>query len=138
MKKLLVLLPALLLLSGCFGGTSKVEILPPHDGQVTADGLPVTANIRSFNRGMYLFNWLPIWSGRPDLPNQRRYRTFRNYVKEGYNVIMMEQAVSKRVKSAELRDIHSEYHTSGMWSLWILWNRTLKTSAAAVKIPAGK
>lgn len=134
MKKLFALLPVLLLLTGCVGGTSRVEVTPPYENQVTADGTPVTGNVMAANRGVYLFNCIPIWSGFPDLPNRRRYKPFRNFVREGYNVMMMERMLPK-AQGDELRDVKSEYYSSGAWSLWILWNRSLTTTGAAVKLP---
>ncbi len=136
MKKYLLILP-LVLLTGCFGGTSRVVFSPAYEGQTAVKDAKVVANVTAFNRGVFLFNLIPIWSGSPVMPNNRRYHLFKNRVREGYNVMMMENYLSQE-GADDLVDIESQYHSTGAYSLWILWNRSMRTTAVAVKYPKKK
>ena len=61
-----LLLSALLLTAGC--NTSMIRSTPPLPGQASASGRAVVGNIEASNTGLYLFYWLPVWSGSTTRP----------------------------------------------------------------------
>lgn len=138
MKKsgfVLAVLPlALVLLSGCVGGTSIEKVTPPFADQVSSAGAPVRANIEVENRGQFLFNCIPLWSGEPTQPNLRKYRTFTNYVKPGYARFMVKNAIREN-EDQMIADVETKEHSSGLFTLWILWSRTVRATAVAVDAP---
>lgn len=122
----------LLFLAGCVGGqTAVARIMPPLEGQTASDGSPVVANLMVENRGVYLFNWLPIWSGNPNRPNLRKYHLFRDSMRPIHMRFMLETATAKAGAGRYL-DQKTATEESGAFSLWLFWNRTTRSTAVAV------
>ncbi len=125
-------LGTLLLLTGCVGGqTAVARITPPVEGQVASDGSPVVANLLVENRGVYLFNWLPVWSGNPNRPNLRKYHLFRDSMRPIHIRLMLETATEKAGAGRYL-DQKTVTEETGAFSLWLFWNRTIRSTAVAV------
>jgi hypothetical protein len=113
-------LPLLLILCGCMGGTSIVTVEQVPAG-TEYQNRKVLGIIQAENRGMYLFGVIPIWSGKPHQPNYRKFTMFRNYLRAGYmDQMLMDEA--RRMKAEKVVVSNSSTHSSGWFSLWIVWN----------------
>ena len=127
---ILASLPLLMLLCGCMGGNSIVTVDPVPAGK-EYQGRQVLGIIQAENRGMFLFNALPIWTGKPHKPNFRRYSMFRNYLKEGY----MDRILSdegRRMNAEKVIVANSSTHSAGWFSLWIVWSRQMHAEGIAL------
>jgi len=130
MKILCHILPSvlvLLLLAGCVGSTSECRIKPPPAGLEPVDGRIVVGVITAENRGAFLFGCLPLWSGYPYNPNRRDYKTFRNYMTEGYQLHMLKTAARKA--KAELGPVETGEYDSWLYTLGLVWFRKLESRA---------
>ncbi|MDR0932874.1 MAG: hypothetical protein LBM70_07655 [Victivallales bacterium] len=114
---------------GC--NTSVVRSSPPVAGQVSSDGSRVVANLEGDNWGIFLFYYIPLWSGEPNHPNERDYATFQNKIKNKYTIEMLKKR-AKQLK-AEVQDVQISDSSTGFFSLWILWRRSQSATAVAVK-----
>ena len=123
-------LPVLFLLCGCMGGTSIVTVDPVPAG-TEYQGRQVLGIIQAENRGMFLFNAIPIWTGKPHMPNHRRYSMFRNYLKEGYMDRLLTDE-GRLMKAEKVIVANSSTQSSGWFSLWIVWNRQMHAEGIAL------
>ena len=137
MKRLFfcTLAAASLLLAGC--NTSFIRSTPPVPGQLSSSGRPVVGNIEASNTGLYLFYWLPVWSGSTTRPNRREYNMFSDRLHNRYMYPMLEDR-SRLLKGDGVEDVISRESSSGWMTLWILWRRTRFLSAVAVDKHAPK
>ncbi len=123
----------LFVLAGCFGGTSitKMEAVPP--GEVF-NNRHVIGVVKAENRGAFLFNCIPLWTGKPYAPNYRSYAMFRNYLKSGYMDEML--AEEARIHDAQKVAVFSlSEYSSGWFSLWLVWNRQMRAEGLALGPP---
>ena len=130
---LLAVLPAIF--SGC--STSNLEFHRPYPGQTSSTGKPVAGSIDASISGVYLFYYIPLWSGHPKFPNQREYNTFTDYVRPKYMSIMLEN-YRKRHEYDGIEDIEVKTYSSGIWTLWIFWTKDIRAHAVAVRYPKKK
>ena len=130
MKKVFGILLLAGLLAGC--RTSEVLTEPARPGQRSASGAPVIANVSAVNYGYYLFGCLPIWSGNPNRPNQELYWMWKDAVHDHYQKQMMDFA-RRKVKGDRIEDYSSNEHFSGVYTLWIVWRKVLRSNAVIVK-----
>lgn len=120
----------LFFLCGCMGGTSIVSVDPVPAG-TEYQGRKVLGIIQAENRGMYLFNCIPLWSGKPHQPNYRRFSMFRNYLREGYmDQMLMEEG--RRLKAEKVMVANTSSQSSGWFSLWLVWNRQMYSEGIAL------
>ena len=130
-----LLAAALLFSSGC--ATSTLECLRPYPGQKSSSGNEVVGNIEASISGVYLFYYIPLWSGHPKFPNQHHYNTFTDHVRPKYMSIMLEN-YRKRHEYDAIEDIEVKQSSSGIWTLWIFWTRDIRSRSVAVKFPKKK
>ncbi|MBS1368600.1 MAG: hypothetical protein HPZ91_01475 [Lentisphaeria bacterium] len=132
MKKSFVtamLAAAILAGSGC--NTSVVSSQPPVEGQTSSSGSRVVANLEGSNWGLFLFYYIPLWSGNPNRPNRRDYITCRNRIENKYTDGML-RTWAKQMK-ADAEDVQITDSSTGFFSLWILWRRSQSATAVAVR-----
>ena len=133
MKKSCKLLSAVLLLSllcGC--ATSTMSWRQGEAKQLSSNGREVLYNLRGMNSGLFLFYCIPLWSGTPGKPNRHEYVTFENRVKPG-DIHRMFESRLPQMKADLIEDVVTQESSVGWWSLGILWKRTVRGSAVAVK-----
>ncbi|MBO5668208.1 MAG: hypothetical protein J6S43_03695 [Lentisphaeria bacterium] len=120
------------LAAGCTH-TSTLDWEKPLPGQRSSRGNTVLWNMTATNRGMYLFNVIPLWSGRIGSPNQHEYRIFQNTLTRGKMRQMMDKPL-KKLEADRVEDVQITTSSSGAFSLWIVWNRTMRATGVAVKV----
>ncbi len=125
-------LAAIVLLSGCT--TSSLIETPPVPGQVSSSGYPVAANFKAMNSGVFLFYFLPLWTGSPGRPDQRDYDLFLNQLRPKYARMMMDARL-ERLEADAVEDFRIRNSASGWWTLWIFWKRSFYASGVAVRHP---
>ncbi|MBE6377815.1 MAG: hypothetical protein E7051_03230 [Lentisphaerae bacterium] len=127
----------LLIACGC-AHTSTLEWTKPAPGQRSAEGNPVVWNVYAVNRGMYLFNLIPIWSGYPSRPNRHDYLLGQHTLTRGQMRRMLELNLDKW-GADRIEDVEISSSSSGAFTLWIIWRRTMQARGVAVKnVPYGK
>ena len=124
-------------LTGCV--TSTLRITPGDPGQVSSSGAPVTHVLDGMNTGVYLFYWIPLWSGNPHYPNQRNYDVLRHRVNDKA-IYRMFDSTASRLGKEHVEDIRIHTNSSGIWTLWIFWKRSVRGTGLLVekKAPAPK
>ena len=122
----------LLLSAGC--ATSVCRHYPAQEAQKTASGKIVVAEIRGMNYGYFLFNSIPVWCGAPHYPNDSEWRVWRNLVRER-DIRRMLTARAKKIGADDIENLKIRENSSGFWSLWILWYRSVDGECLAVKTP---
>ena len=137
MKKGLLLFAsslAALFVSGCV--TSTMKYTPADPGRVSRSGMPVTHVVDAMNTGVYLFYFIPLWTGNPYHPNQRDYDLLRHRINDKAIYRMFDVAV-KRKHAARCEDVSITYYSSGIWTLWIIWKRSVHGRGVLVREKKG-
>ena len=132
MKKCLSAALTALFLAGC-AHTSTLDWTPPVSGQKSSEGNPVVANMVAVNNGMFLFNCIPLWSGHPTSPNRQEYKIGQNKLTRATMRRQLECFLDQ-LKADRVEDVKMSEHSSGMMGLWIIWKRSLRGEAVAVKV----
>ena len=131
--KLLAALIAMLVLSGCV--TSVCQFSAPEKGMKSRKGHEVVATLTGLNTGVFLFNVIPVWSGKPHRPNRMDYEFFEDLV-DANGMRRMFDKKAKLLKADGVEDFSYTESSSGVWTLWIFWKRAIRAEAVAVKYPA--
>ncbi len=133
MRKISVL-PVILLIVVFFAGctTSQVSHLPAVAGQKSSTGREVVANLKGSNNGLFLFYYIPLWSGSVTRPNRRNYECFENQLRPKYLMRML-NARAEKLEATGIDDFTMTERSTGFFTLWILWHREASASAVAVK-----
>ena len=132
MKKAFFALAVLLGAVGC-AHTSTLEWSEGHPGQVSSEGHEVLWNLSAANRGMYLFNLIPLWSGYATRPNRHEYKLGQNTLTRAYMRRMLDLNL-KRWGADKVEDVEISSTETGAFSLWIVWRRTMRATGVAVKV----
>ena len=132
MKKIFYGMLLLILASGC-AHTSTLDWSKPFPEQRSSSGKPVVWNIHAVNRGMYLFNLIPLWSGYETRPNRHEYKIGQDMLTRPAMRRMMDVHLDKW-DADKVEDIQISESSSGAFSLWIVWRRTMTATGVAVKV----
>ena len=119
-----------LLAGGC--ATSVVTHIKAEPESKSSSGARAVAHMQGMNSGVFLFYWIPLWSGKENRPNRREYKTFQNRV-ETKHMRKMLDIHARRLGGDRAEDVKIRTESSGFWSLWILWTRSVHGTATAVK-----
>lgn len=132
MKKLLLSAFAVLLLAGSGCVTSTVQHVRCVKGEKSSSGRHAVARIEGMNSGVFLFYYIPLWSGKPNRPNRRDYDTFQNHISR---TDMKRQLGlhAKRLGADAVDDVSIYTKSTGIWTLWIFWKRSVHGTGIAVK-----
>ena len=125
-----VLTAMILAVAGC--NTSMMTMEPPAPEQTASSGAKVVQNLKARNWGLFLFDSIPLFSGNPWRPNRRDYYFFENRVDEKYMDIMMRDR-AKQLKADGVADMKIQERSTGFFSLWIIWRRSITATAVAVE-----
>ncbi len=121
-----------LVCAGC-AHTSTLEWNEPVAGQRSSNGNRVVHNVRAVNRGMYLFNLIPLWSGYASRPNRHEYKIFQDTLNRADMRRMMDVHLEKW-GADRVEDVEISSSSSGAFTLWIVWRRTMTATGVAVKV----
>ena len=134
MKKILqtvVFVMALFLVSGCIR-TSTLEWVKPEKEAFSTSGNQVVYHLNARNCGLYLFNVIPIWSGKVDMPNRKDYELWEDMVNY-WDMRRLLDCELKRLGADQVEDISMKSYSSGAWGLWIFWKKSMTATGVAVK-----
>lgn len=131
MKKIFYGMLLLILASGC-AHTSTLDWSKPFPEQRSSSGKPVVWNIHAVNRGMYLFNVIPLWSGYPTRPNRHEYKLCQDTLNRAQMRRMLVHHLDK-LGADRIEDVEINSSSSGAFSLWLIWRRTMEARGVAVK-----
>ena len=141
MKSKIFLLPATLLAtlitSGCVR-TSTLEWSRPEQPVTSSSGAQVLYHLKARNCGLYLFNTIPVWSGKVTRPNRKDYELGQDMV-TSWDMRRLLDKELKRLGADRVEDIKMSSYSSGAWGLWIFWKKSMTATGLAVKSrPAAK
>ena len=131
MKRVLLTACALALV-GLASGCATVQVAQHFDGVVVDGGAKPIATVAAENYGYYLFGTFPVISGTPGRPNANACQLFDETVTVQNNLAMVSNAV-KLGPGRKLANVKTTEEWTGSFSLWILWRRTIFTSALVVE-----
>ena len=131
MKKFFYGMLLLVLVSGC-AHTSTLDWSEPFPAQKSRSGKMVVYNIHAVNRGMYLFNAIPLWSGYPSRPNRHEYKLGQDTLNRAQMRRMLDLNLEK-LGADRIEDVEITDSSSGAFSLWLIWRRTMEARGVAVK-----
>ena len=122
---------AAIILSGCSHSQVFTEPLPantpaPKDMQAVAYG-------RAQNSGYYLFNVIPLHTGHPYHPNRKDYRAWNDDITPEVNAGMLLYSMKRLYGAEELASVEHQESSWGYFSLWIIWRKTISTTATGLK-----
>ena len=117
------------LLAGCASSTWRIT--PAAQGRKSKNGKHVAFSIEGMNSGVYLFYYIPLWSGSPTNPNENRIGMFRDRVNDKAIFLMFDEA-NKRMNTDGVEEISVDHRSVGVWTLWILWKRSVHGRALLV------
>lgn len=132
MRKFFAGAALILLAAGC-AQTSTLDWSKPFPDQKSSGGNPVMWNVSATNRGMYLFNLIPLWSGYPTRPNRHEYKIGRDTLNRAQMRRMLELNLH-RWEADRIEDVEVTSSSSGAFTLWLVWRRTMQARGVAVKI----
>lgn len=132
MRKLLLLTFAVTLLSGSGCVTSTVNHIRAKGGEKSSNGNRAVAHIEGMNSGVFLFYYIPLWSGKPTRPNRRDYDTFENHISRK-DMRKQLDLHAKRLGADAVDDVSIYTKSTGIWTLWIFWKRSVHGTGIAVK-----
>lgn len=135
MKKSLFLLCLILLCSGCTTSVCRHYKVAPES--LSSSGRIAVAGIRGQNTGCYLFNFIPVWSGKPHRPNEKKWSMWRDYVRKR-DIRKMFAVRARQLGADDIEDFSVTEENSGLWFLGIIWTRTISGQCVAVKNPSEK
>ena len=129
----LTVFAAAVLTAVLFGGcaSSTWRITPAAPGRVAESGRHVAFSIEGMNSGVYLFYYIPLWSGNPTCPNENQIDMFRHRV-DDKAIYRMFDAANKRMRTDGVEEITVDHRSVGVWTLWILWKRSVHGRALLV------
>ncbi len=133
-KKMMMAVLAAVILATAGCNTSTMTSTPAVEGQTSLSGAKAVANLEADNWGLFLFYWIPIWSGNPSRPNRRDYVMFGNRVQEKYMDAML-RSRAKKLKADAVEDVTIQEDSTGFFGLWIFWRRSMKAMGTAVDKP---
>ena len=123
---------AALVFSGC-AHTSTLTWEAPVAGQKSSEGNPVVWNLSAVNNGMFLFYFIPLWSGHPTSPNRHDYKIGQNKLTRA-NMRRQLECLLKPLEADRVEDVKISESSSGAMGLWIIWKRSVKGEGVAVKV----
>ncbi len=122
------------MLSLCACATTEVSDNFPSN--VKVDSAKPVALISAENYGYYLFAYLPLFAGNPEKPNENTMTFFEDTASLANNHSMI-NFEAKKIGADKLSSIGDTEEWTGGFSLWIIWKKTIKSSAmATVEIPS--
>ena len=133
-SQIFFVLAVLVLFCGCVR-TSTLEWVKPAPDTVSSSGKPVVWHLKARNCGLYLFNVIPIWSGKVSSPNRKDYELWLDMVNYWDMRRLLDREL-KRLGADEVEDISMKSYSTGAWGLWIFWKRSMTADAVAVKNPS--
>ena len=123
----------LMIFCGCVR-TSTREWIKPAPDTVSSSGKKVLWHLKARNCGVYLFNVVPIWSGKVNYPNRKDYELWQDMVNYWDMRRLLDREL-KRLGADEVEDISMKSYSTGAWGLWIFWKRSMTADGVAVKNP---
>jgi len=117
-----------LVLAGMLAGCATVQTAKNFGGLMVDGGAKPIATVAAENYGYYLFGSIPIIAGNPTYPNADTCRLFQNTVTIQNNMAMVAQVV-KMENGRKLTNVRTTEDWTGSFSLWILWRKTIATTA---------
>ena len=121
----------LTIVSGCSHTEVFIEPLPPDTAAID-NQQPVAAGT-AYNSGYYLFNTWPIYTGNPNKPNRKDYRSFHDDIRPDRMSTLLILSMQHKYKVDKMINIEHEQSSWGWFSLWIVWRKTIRTSGIGVK-----
>ena len=121
---------SVLVLSGCCHVQLYTEEAPAASA---GNGYQVCASGTVRNSGYYLFNKYPLYTGHPDHPNRKDYHTFCDDITPEVNSAILLNAMRKQYKAETLTDVEHVETAWGYFSLWLVWRKSITTSAVGLK-----
>lgn len=128
---LLIAGTAAIVLSAC--SHSQVFTEPLDANTPAPAGMQAVAYGRAQNSGYYLFNVLPLHTGHPYHPNRKDYRAWHDDIKPEVNAGTLLYSMKSLYDAEELADVEHQESSWGYFSLWILWRKTITTTAVGLK-----
>lgn len=121
----------LFILLVCAAGCASVKTSRVFHGVKTDNGHVPYATVSVENTGWFLFNFIPLASGNPDMPNRADWRFFRNTVTLENNLRMLDAEMRKN-GATKLANVTS--HTQDdFYYFFLLYRRACQTSAVVFR-----
>ena len=122
---------AVVLSAGCCHSQVFTEPLPADTP--APRGMQAVAYGRAQNSGYYLFNLWPLHTGHPYHPNRKDYRSWHNDITPEVNEGTLLASMKLLYEADRLINVEHQESAWGYFSLWIVWRKTVSTTAVALK-----
>ena len=119
------------ILGGCCSADYELEPVP--ENTAAPAGYRAVAAGSASNRGYYLFNRWALYAGNTRRPNSHDYTSFRDNVRPDRNAEMLLAAMRRHCRAEKLERVEHQEHSWGYFSLWLVWRRTITTTAVGVR-----
>ena len=116
---------------GCCSADYELEAVPEH--AAVSPGYQAVAFGRAENRGYYLFDRWALYAGDTRWPNRHEYTAFRDNVRPDRNAEMLLSAMRRHGRAEKLERVEHQERSWGYFSLWLVWRRTITTTAVGVR-----
>ena len=113
---------------------SQVFTEPLSVNTPAAKGMQAVAYGSAQNSGYYLFNVIPLYTGHPYHPNKKDYRAWHDDIKPEVNAGMLLYSMKTLYDADKLADVVHQESSWGYFSLWIVWRKTIYTTATGLKV----
>jgi len=118
-------------LAGCCHAEYTLHSVP--ENVPAPAGYKVVATGSARNSGYYLFNRWPLFCGQTLYPNTGDYCFFRDSVRPDLNAQMLLTAMRRHYGAEKLEHAEHQEQSWGYFSLFLVWRRTVVTTAVGVR-----
>ena len=116
--------------TGC-AHTSTLEWQPAAPGEISNSGKRVLWRLNAANNGMFLFYWIPVWTGYATRPNRHEYKIFENDLTP-HRIRRTLDRYLKEMGADAVEDFKWSETASGWLGLGIVWKRSIYAEGVAV------
>lgn len=128
---LLFLAGALLLTASGCAHTSTLEWQSAAPGETSSSGKRVLWRLNAANNGMFLFYWIPVWTGYATRPNRHEYKFFENDL-TSHRIRRTLDRYLEEMGAEAVEDFKWSETASGWLGLGIIWKRSIYAEGVAV------
>ena len=119
------------MLTGCCH--AEYTLCPAPEEIPAPAGYRAAVTGSAVNSGYYLFDRWALYAGNMNRPNSSAYTAFRDNVRPDRNTEMLQNAMRRHYHVEKLEQVEHQEQSWGYFSLWLVWRRSITTTAVGLE-----